>query len=173
MQGTPDVKMFTCAWWDSASLRREPSIPRLHLSRGVAARRRRPGLPLVALSVVEQRYQAVMTVLDGVAVAEVAAEAGVSRLSVPASVARSRDGGLAGLTSAWRSSGAATVRLSSPRPPPQPLSRQAPRRGPPPASGQAAVVPRCPLASQPWSSAARQAARNRRGTTCSARPRER
>jgi hypothetical protein len=36
-------------------------------------------LALVALSVIEQRYRAVMAVLDGVAVTEVAAEAGVSR----------------------------------------------------------------------------------------------
>jgi transposase InsO family protein len=54
-------------------------------------------LALVALSVVEQRYRAVMAVLDGAAVTEVAAEAGVSRQSVHAWVARYRDGGLAGL----------------------------------------------------------------------------
>jgi transposase len=39
-------------------------------------------LALVALSVVEQRYRAVMAVLDGARVSEVAAEAGVSRQSV-------------------------------------------------------------------------------------------
>jgi transposase InsO family protein len=54
-------------------------------------------LALVALSVIEQRYRAVMAVLDGAAVTEVAAEAGVSRQAVHAWVARYRDGGLAGL----------------------------------------------------------------------------
>jgi transposase InsO family protein len=54
-------------------------------------------LALVALSVVEQRYRAVMAVLDGARVTEVAAEFGVSRQSVHAWVARYRDGGLAGL----------------------------------------------------------------------------
>jgi transposase InsO family protein len=54
-------------------------------------------LALVALSVIEQRYRAVMAVLDGVAVTEVAAEVGVSRQSVHAWVVRYRDGGLSGL----------------------------------------------------------------------------
>jgi transposase-like protein len=54
-------------------------------------------LALVALSVIEQRYRAVLAVLDGVAVSEVAAEVGVSRQSVHAWVVRYRDGGLAGL----------------------------------------------------------------------------
>ena len=54
-------------------------------------------MALVALSVIEQRYRAVLAVLDGVAVSEVAAEVGVSRQSVHAWVARYRDGGLAGL----------------------------------------------------------------------------
>jgi transposase InsO family protein len=54
-------------------------------------------LALVALSVVEQRYRAVMAVLDGATVTEVAAEVGVSRQSVHAWVGRYRDGGLAGL----------------------------------------------------------------------------
>jgi transposase InsO family protein len=54
-------------------------------------------LALVALSVIEQRYRAVMAVLDGGRVSEVAAEAGVSRQSVHAWVARYRNGGLAGL----------------------------------------------------------------------------
>ena len=39
---------------------------------------------LVALSVIEQRYRAVMAVLDGASVSEIAAEAGVSRQSVHA-----------------------------------------------------------------------------------------
>ena len=53
---------------------------------------------LVALSVVEQRYRAVMAVSDGARVSEVAAEIGVSRQSVHAWVARYREAGLAG----WR-----------------------------------------------------------------------
>jgi transposase InsO family protein len=54
-------------------------------------------LALVALSVVEQRYRAVMAVLDGARVTEVAAEVRVSRQSVHSWLARYRDGGLAGL----------------------------------------------------------------------------
>jgi transposase InsO family protein len=54
-------------------------------------------LALVALSVIEQRYRAVMTVLDGAGVGEVAAEVGVSRQSVHAWVRRYRAAGLAGL----------------------------------------------------------------------------
>jgi transposase-like protein len=45
-------------------------------------------LALVALSVIEQRYRAVMAVLDGARVSEVAVEAGVSRQSMHAWVAR-------------------------------------------------------------------------------------
>ena len=52
---------------------------------------------LVALSVIEQRYRAVMAVLDGARVSEVAAEVGVSRQSLHAWLARYRDAGLAGL----------------------------------------------------------------------------
>jgi transposase InsO family protein len=54
-------------------------------------------LALVALSVIEQRYRAVMAVLDGASPMEVAAEAGVSRQSVHSWLARYRSGGLAGL----------------------------------------------------------------------------
>jgi transposase InsO family protein len=54
-------------------------------------------LALVALSVVEQRYRAVMAVLDGARISEVAAEIGVSRQSVSSWLVRYRDGGLAGL----------------------------------------------------------------------------
>jgi transposase-like protein len=54
-------------------------------------------LALVALSVVEQRYRAVMAVRDGAAVTEVAAEVGVSRQSLHAWVRRYREAGLAGL----------------------------------------------------------------------------
>ena len=50
-------------------------------------------MALVALSVIEQRYRAVMAVLDGARVTEVAAEVGVSRQSVHAWVARYRVGG--------------------------------------------------------------------------------
>jgi transposase InsO family protein len=54
-------------------------------------------LALVALSVIEQRYRAVMAVLDGASPTEVAAEAGVSRQSVHSWVVRYREAGLAGL----------------------------------------------------------------------------
>jgi excisionase family DNA binding protein len=47
-------------------------------------------LALVALSVVEQRYRAVMAVLDGARVSEVAVEMGVSRQVVHAWLARYR-----------------------------------------------------------------------------------
>jgi Homeodomain-like domain len=56
----------------------------------------RPGLALLALSVVEQRYWAVMAVLDGARVTEVAVEVGGSRQSLHAWVARYREAGLAG-----------------------------------------------------------------------------
>jgi transposase-like protein len=54
-------------------------------------------MALVALSVIEQRYRAVMAVLDGASVSEVAAEVGVSRQTVHAWVRRYRAAGLAGL----------------------------------------------------------------------------
>jgi transposase InsO family protein len=54
-------------------------------------------LALVALSVIEQRYRAVMAVLDGASVTEIAAETGVSRQSVHAWLVRYREAGLAGL----------------------------------------------------------------------------
>jgi transposase InsO family protein len=54
-------------------------------------------LALVDLSVVEQRYRAVIAVLDGARVSEVAAEVGVSRQSVSSWLARYREAGLAGL----------------------------------------------------------------------------
>src|SRR3954470_2223493 len=59
---------------------------------------RRPGMALVALSVIEQRYRAVMAVSDGASVSEVAAEIGVSRQSVHAWARRYRQAGLAGLS---------------------------------------------------------------------------
>jgi transposase InsO family protein len=49
------------------------------------------------LSVLEQRYRAVLAVLDGARVSEVAVEVGVSRQSVHAWLVRYRAGGLAGL----------------------------------------------------------------------------
>ncbi len=49
---------------------------------------RRPGLALVALSVVEQRLDAVRAVLAGASVTEVAAQVGVSRQSVHAWLGR-------------------------------------------------------------------------------------
>jgi transposase-like protein len=61
-------------------------------------------LALVALSVVEQRYRAVMAVLDGARVSEAAAEVGVSRQSLHAWLARYREAGLADRPSRPRSS---------------------------------------------------------------------
>jgi transposase len=55
------------------------------------------GLMLVGLSVVEQPYHAVMEVLAGIPVTEVAARYRVSRQSVHTWVKRYREGGLAGL----------------------------------------------------------------------------
>lgn len=52
---------------------------------------------LVEVSVVEQRYQAVLVVQSGVPVVEVAARFSVSRQSVHNWLAAYRDGGLAGL----------------------------------------------------------------------------
>jgi len=54
-------------------------------------------LALVALSVVEQRLDAVRTVLAGASVTEVAAQVGVSRQSVHAWVGRYLSEGVAGL----------------------------------------------------------------------------
>jgi transposase-like protein len=61
-------------------------------------------LALVALSVVEQRYRAVMAVLDGARVTEVAAQVGVSRQSLRSWVVRYRAAGLAGLADRSRRS---------------------------------------------------------------------
>ena len=52
---------------------------------------------LVELSVVEQRYRAVLAVLAGESVTEVAAQVGVSRQTVHTWLARYRDEGLGGL----------------------------------------------------------------------------
>ena len=56
-----------------------------------------PGSVLVELSVVEQRYRAVLAVLAGESVIEVAAQVGVSRQTVHSWLARYRDEGLGGL----------------------------------------------------------------------------
>ena len=53
------------------------------------------------LNVVEQRYQAVLEVLDGIAVTEVAERFGVSRQAVHRWVACYRGSGLAGLADRW------------------------------------------------------------------------
>lgn len=65
--------------------------------RVVAACGRRPGLALVELSVVEQRYRAVLAVLAGSTVTEVAASLGVSRQTVSGWKSRYEASGLAGL----------------------------------------------------------------------------
>lgn len=65
--------------------------------RVVAARVGRPGLVLVELPVVEQRYRAVLAVLAGATVTEVAAQLGVSRQTVSGWKARYQASGLAGL----------------------------------------------------------------------------
>ena len=57
----------------------------------------RPGLALVEVSVVEQRYRAVLEVGSGVPVTEVAARFGVSRQSVHSWVRRYAEGGLGAL----------------------------------------------------------------------------
>ncbi|MFF5536999.1 IS481 family transposase [Streptomyces cinerochromogenes] len=57
----------------------------------------RPGLALVELSVVEQRYRAVLAVLAGATVTEVAASLGVSRQTVSGWKSRYQASGLAGL----------------------------------------------------------------------------
>ena len=54
-------------------------------------------MALLALSVIEQRYRAVMLVLNGAQVSEVAREVGVSRQSLHAWIGRYRAAGLAGL----------------------------------------------------------------------------
>jgi hypothetical protein len=56
-----------------------------------------PGLALVGMSIVEQRYQAVLAVLAGDPVVDVAAKVGVSRQSVHTWLRRYADDGLAGL----------------------------------------------------------------------------
>jgi transposase-like protein len=62
--------------------------------RALSSQARRPGRVLKERSVVEQRYQAVVEVLEGMPVVEVAERYGVSRQSVHAWVRRYRTGGL-------------------------------------------------------------------------------
>ena len=69
-------------------------------------------MALVALSVIEQRYRAVMAVLDGARVSEVAAEVGVSRQSLHAWMRRYRAAGLAG-SGGSVASAARRVRISA------------------------------------------------------------
>ena len=73
--------------------------------RVVAACGRRPGLALVELSVVEQRYRAVLEAAAGVPVTEVAARYEVSRQSVHAWFRRYADGGLGGLMDPLQAAG--------------------------------------------------------------------
>src|SRR5690242_12419871 len=56
-----------------------------------------PGLALVGMSIVEQRYQAVMAVLAGDPVVDVAQKVGVSRQSVHTWLRRYAEEGLPGL----------------------------------------------------------------------------
>ena len=66
---------------------------------------------LVELSVMEQRYQAVLAVVqDGWKVTEVAARLGVSRQSVHAWIARYEQGGLAALADRSHRPSAALIR---------------------------------------------------------------
>ncbi|MER5211282.1 helix-turn-helix domain-containing protein [Streptomyces sp. NPDC002838] len=65
--------------------------------RVVAACVGRPGLALVELSVVEQRYRAVLAVLAGATVTVVAAQLAVSRQTVSGRKSRYEASGLAGL----------------------------------------------------------------------------
>lgn len=58
---------------------------------------RRPGSALVDMSVVEQRYRAVLAVLAGGSVTEVASEVGVARQTLSGWVSRYRESGLGGL----------------------------------------------------------------------------
>ena len=90
-----------------------------------------PGSVLVELSVVEQRYRAVLAVLAGESVTAVAAQLGVSRQSVHKWLSRYRDDGLGGLidrsrrpeSSPWQSSPEVEAAVCE-------LRREHPRWGP-------------------------------------------
>jgi len=73
------------------------TLPSRTVARGVVVTWKVAGLMLVELSVVEQRYHAVMEVLSGAQVTAVAGRYGVSRKTVHAWVGRYRQEGLAGL----------------------------------------------------------------------------
>ena len=68
-----------------------------------------PGSVLVELSVVEQRYRAVLAVLAGESVTSVAAQVGVSRQSVHKWLGRYRDEGLGGLMDRSQPAGVVSV----------------------------------------------------------------
>src|SRR5690606_9010831 len=74
---------------------------------------RRLGLALVDLSVVEQRYQAVLAVLAGASVSETAARIGVSRQSLHAWLRRYRESGLSGLVDRSRRPKSSPSQLSA------------------------------------------------------------
>nr|WP_319018791.1 IS481 family transposase [Microbispora sitophila] len=77
------------------------------------ARVRRPGLALVDLSVVEQRYRAVLAVLAGASVSETAAQIGVSRQTVHSWLRRYRESGLSGLADRSRRPKSSPSQLSA------------------------------------------------------------
>lgn len=70
-------------------------------------------MALVELSVVEQRYRAVLAVFAGATVTEVAAQFGVSRQTVHAWKSRYAESGLAGLADRSRRSGSCPHRASA------------------------------------------------------------
>ncbi|PRX59864.1 helix-turn-helix protein [Nonomuraea fuscirosea] len=74
-------------------------------------------MALVELSVVEQRYHAVIEVLSGAKVTDVAGRYGISRQSVHVWVRRYQDGGLAGLGIPCGDGLLARNRMRSPRSP--------------------------------------------------------
>jgi transposase len=88
------------------------------------------------LNVVEQRYQAVLQVLDGIPVTEVAQRFGVARQTVHRLVARYRDSGIEGLADwshapkphPWRISAEVEAVICGPRPGPPRRGRCPPRR---------------------------------------------
>lgn len=71
------------------------------------------GFVLVELSVVEQRYHAVMEVAAGLSVTEVAARYGLSRQSVYAWFGRYQESGLSGLADRSHRSVSSTLRIDS------------------------------------------------------------
>jgi transposase-like protein len=82
--------------WPLSIAQQMPSMPRL-MCDTVASLDARHSAMLRELNVVEQRYQAVLEVLDDIPVTEVAERFGVTRQTVHRWVARYREDGLAGL----------------------------------------------------------------------------